>query len=78
MAKSHRQGAMFGRTVTRDRAIKMRPGLRNVARTYQGNTHDAVRNEERRRRSILLCQRQELRGKLAHRAAVEPMYFPTQ
>jgi len=54
----------------------MRPGSRRVARTHRGNTHDAVRNEERRRRCILLRQRQELCRKLAHRAAVERYIFP--
>ena len=37
----------------------------------QGNTHDAMRNQERDRRPLLLGERQELRGELTAYVAVE-------
>ena len=62
---------MLGGIVKRDRLIEMRPAFRDVPRTQQGNTHEAMPDHERDRRSLLLGKRQELRRKLAHHVAVE-------
>ena len=62
---------MFDRIVKRDRAIVMRPALRDVSRLYQGDPHEAMPDHERHSCSLLLCERQKLRRKLTHGVAVE-------
>ena len=69
---------MLGRIVKRDRSIEMRPPFRDVARVQQGNTHDAMPNHERDRRSLLLGKRQELRRKLAHTSPLNATKLATQ
>ena len=49
----------------------MRPGLRHFTRTQQGYAHDAIPNHQRAARPLFLGERQELRRKLARRAAIE-------
>ena len=71
LAKSRRQRTMLGRIVKRERLIEVRSSFRDVSRTQQGNTHEAMPDHERDRRPLLLGERQELRRKLAHSVAVE-------
>jgi hypothetical protein len=48
---------MLGRIVKRDRLIEVRPTFRDVSRTRQGNTHDAMGYQERSPGS---CSRKDL------------------
>src|SRR6516225_8283634 len=49
----------------------MRPALRDVPSTKQGNAHNAMPDHERDYRPLLLGERKELRCKLTHHVAVE-------
>src|SRR4029077_11975275 len=62
---------MLGRIVKRDRLIEVRATFRDVSRTRQGNTHDAMGYQERSRGSLFLGECQELRCKLTYGVAVE-------
>jgi hypothetical protein len=62
---------MLGRIVKRDRLIEVRAAFREVSRTRQGNTRDAMAYQERSRGSLFLGACQELRCKLTHSVAIE-------
>jgi hypothetical protein len=62
---------MLRRIVKRDPLVVMRPRFRNVARTHQRLTRDAMCHQKRSRRSLLLGERKELRRKRANDIAIE-------
>ena len=61
---------MHDRVVERDRPIEVRPRLREVSHIQQGGTHQAIPEQTREGRTLLLRQRQELIRKRAHHVAV--------
>ena len=62
---------MFGGIIKCDCPIEMRSPLRDVPCTRQGSAHEAMPDDERHGRPLLLGERQELGRKLAHHVAVE-------
>ena len=49
----------------------MRTALRNISRIQQRNTHEAMPDDERDCRPLLLRERQDLRSNFAHHLIVE-------
>src|SRR6478672_12065654 len=69
--KPRRQRSMFGSIVKRNRLFEVRPSFHDVARTQQRYTHETMCHQERGVRSLLLSERQDLRGNLTHYVAFE-------
>src|SRR6516225_2314378 len=62
---------MLGRIIKRDRAIEMHSRIRDVPGRQQGHAHETMPYHERNGRPLPLCERQELRRKLAYHVALE-------
>jgi hypothetical protein len=71
LAESHCQRTMFARIVKCDRPIEMRSPLRKVPSTDQGSAEEAMPNDKREGRSLLLGECQELRRKLMQSEAIK-------